>query len=90
MSDVTENKARNRFELETGGETAVAEYEREGDTIVFTHTVVPEEMQGHGLGSRLIKTALDMARVQGLSVVPRCAFVAAFIDEHPDYADLVA
>lgn len=90
MSDVTDNKAKNRFELETGSETAVAAYERDGDTIIFTHTVVPEEMQGNGLGSRLIKTALDTARVNGLSVVPQCAFVAAFIDEHPEYADLVA
>lgn len=89
MSDVTDNKAQSRFELETGGETAIAAYERDGDTMVFTHTVVPEEMEGHGLGSRLIKTALDTARIEGLSVVPQCAFVAAYIDAHPEYADLV-
>lgn len=89
MSDVMDNKAQCRFELETGGEIAIAEYERDGDSMVFTHTVVPEEMEGHGLGSRLIKTALDTARIEGLSVVPQCAFVAAYIDAHPEYADLV-
>lgn len=86
---VIDNKAESQFELETGGATAIAAYERKGDTIVFTHTVVPEEMQGHGLGSRLIKSALDSARVGGLSVVPQCGFVAEYIDEHPEYADLV-
>lgn len=90
MAGVIDNADESRFELETGGATAVAAYERAGDTITFTHTVVPEEMQGHGLGGQLIAAALHSARAQGLSVVPRCAFVAAYIDEHPDFADLVA
>lgn len=89
MPDVIDNSTQSRFELETGGATAIAAYERDGDAIVFTHTEVPEEMQGHGLGGRLIGAALTSARAQGLSVVPQCAFVAAYIDEHPDFADLV-
>lgn len=90
MAGVIDNAQESRFELETGGATATAAYERAGDTIIFTHTVVPEALQGHGLGSQLIAAALNSARAQGLSVVPQCTFVAAYIEEHPDYADLVA
>ncbi len=90
MAGVIDNANESRFELETGGATAIAAYARAGDTITFTHTVVPEEMQGHGLGSQLIAAALHSARAQGLSVVPQCGFVAAYIDEHPDFADLIA
>lgn len=90
MAGVVDNAQESRFELETDGATAIAAYERAGDTIVFTHTVVPEAMQGHGLGSQLIAAALNAARAEGLTVVPQCAFVAAYIEQHPVYADLVA
>lgn len=90
MTGVIDNAQENRFELQASGSTAIAAYARDGDTITFTHTVVPEAMQGHGLGSQLIAAALNSARAQGLSVVPQCEFVAAYIDAHPDYADLVA
>ena len=42
-----------------------------------------------GVGSRLIRAALDSARDQGLRVVPQCPFVRAFIERHPEYRDLV-
>lgn len=90
MTGVIDNAEESRFELQASGATAIAGYARDGDTITFTHTVVPEAMQGHGLGSQLIAAALNSARAQGLSVVPQCEFVAAYIDAHPDYADLIA
>jgi uncharacterized protein len=86
--DVRDNPAQHRFELETDGEIAVAAYRREGDTIVFTHTVVPEAMRGKGIGSRLIAGALAQVHGQGLKVVPDCPFVAAYLQQHPDAADL--
>ena len=57
--------------------------------IVFTHTLVPPEIEGRGVGSKLIRGALDSARDQGLRVVPQCPFVKAFIDRHPGYRDLL-
>ena len=89
-SEVIHNEAERRFEYAEGGGTAIASYRLEGDTISFTHTVVPEEMEGQGIGSRLVGTALDDARKRGLKVVPLCAFVKAYIDRHPEYRDLLA
>ncbi|RDE04839.1 GNAT family N-acetyltransferase [Sphingomonas aracearum] len=90
MPSVIDNRAEQQFTLEVSGETAVAAYQREGDVIVFTHTVVPPAIEGHGVGSKLIRGALDAARDQGLRVVPQCPFVAAYIQRHPEYADLLA
>lgn len=89
-SEVIHNEAEQRFELAQGGGTAVAAYRLEGDTISFTHTVVPEEMEGQGIGSRLVKTALDESRARGLKVVPLCYFVKGYIERHPEYQDLLA
>ncbi len=89
MQAVRDNRSEQEFTLEVDGETAVAAYQREEDMIVFTHTLVPPRLEGHGVGSRLIRGALDLARDQGLKVVPQCPFVRAFIEKHPAYRDLV-
>ena len=60
------------------------------ELIVFTHTEIGDEFEGQGLGSTLIRTALDAARERGLSVRPDCPFVRAYVARHPDaYLDLV-
>lgn len=88
---ISNNEAENRYEAILGSSrVGTAAYERSGDTITFTHTVVDPDAEGQGIGSTLIRYALDDARRQHLAVVPRCEFVAAFIQEHPDYQDLTA
>jgi predicted GNAT family acetyltransferase len=47
-------------------------------------------LRGRGLGERLIQEALDDVRSRGQQVVPRCWFVAEFIDAHPEYKELRA
>ena len=86
---VKHNEGDSRFEVEIDGSLAVSEYFRDGDRIVFTHTEVPDEFEGQGIGNALAKAALDYSRKQGLRVVPRCRFIASYIKRHPQYADLV-
>ena len=84
MSGVADIPDRQRYELATdGGGVAYAAYRREGGAIVFTHTIVPAEAQGHGVGTRLIEGALADARARGLNVVPECPFVTAYLEQHP-------
>jgi predicted GNAT family acetyltransferase len=75
-ADVTNNRAAGRYELVMDGETAFAAYRIEGRRIVFPHTVVPEALEGRGVGTRLVKAALADARAQGLEIVAQCSFVA--------------
>jgi len=57
---------------------------------VFTHTEIDDASEGRGLGSTLVRAALDDARRRGLSVRPDCPFVRAYVARHPDdYLDLV-
>jgi predicted GNAT family acetyltransferase len=57
--------------------------------IVFRSTIVDPQMRGHGIGSKLVKAALDDVRAQGLTVTAYCSFVERYFAEHPEYADLV-
>ena len=86
--DVTDNRAERRYELPTDTGPAIAAYQLDGDTITFTHTVVPEAAEGQGVGTRLIAGALADAHAHGLKVVPRCPFVRAYLERHPEAATL--
>jgi len=86
MIDVVNNRAVGRYETD-GGHIA---YTRDGDVVTMFHTEVDPELEGRGIGSELVRQALDDVRAQGLRVVPSCPFVAAYIEAHPAYADLVS
>ncbi|EJW10288.1 hypothetical protein A33M_0225 [Rhodovulum sp. PH10] len=87
---VRDNPQKSRYELEQDGATAAAHYRISGDVITFTHTEVPDALHGRGVGSKLVHGALENTRERKLKVVPRCSFVAAYIDRHREFADLVA
>jgi uncharacterized protein len=89
MSEVINNKARHRYELAVDGHVAATYYKLADGIITFIHTEVPPELGGKGVGSELIRGALDQVRTDGLKVIAQCPFVKAFIEKHADYADLL-
>ena len=92
MSAVEENPAQHRFELAIEGsqDVAAAYYRTRGDTIVLTHTIVPESFSGQGLGSQLAHGTFEAIRSSGRKAVLLCPFMAASYARHPEYADIVA
>jgi predicted GNAT family acetyltransferase len=87
---VRDNPAALRYELLSGDER-VGEilYRAEPGIIVLVHTEVAPSAEGQGLGSHLVRGALDDIRSRGLHAVPICPFVAAYIRHHPEQGDLV-
>ena len=86
---VEDNPAARRYQAQVGEYLAVAEYRLDGDTITFTHTKVPQELEGHGIANKLAYAALEHARARQLTVVPLCPFIASYIRRHQEYLDLV-
>lgn len=82
---VRHNAAERRFEAVVDGLRSVAEYEVEGDAVVFTHTLVPAELRGRGIAEKLVRTALDWARAEQRRIVPACSYVEAFVRRHPEF-----
>ena len=89
QSQVRNNRDESRYELEVDGATALAVYSVQDGRISFTHTEVPEALEGRGIGSALIAGALADVRGQGLRVVPICSFVRGYIERHPEFQDLL-
>jgi predicted GNAT family acetyltransferase len=87
----THNEPASRYELWVGDRLgSFLDYKRRNDLMILVHTETEPEMEGEGLGTRLVHDALEEIRAAGLTVKPYCPFVRAYIDEHPEYAALVA
>ena len=87
---VIHNAEKKRFEIQVDSYTAVLAYLLNGNIIVFTHTGVPPELEGRGIGSLLVKTGMQYAKEHNLKVTSLCWFVSGYIERHPEFQDLLA
>jgi uncharacterized protein len=91
MADtITDHSEAERFELAVDQAIAFVDYRRVGGVLVLTHAEVPAHLAGRGVGARLVGAVLELVRARGERVVPRCRFVARYIERHPEYRHLVA
>ena len=89
MTEVVNNPAQQRYELTVDGHLAATYYKMSQGIITFVHTEVPPELGGKGIGSKLIRGALDQVRAGGLKVIAECPFVKGFIEKNAPYQDLL-
>ncbi len=83
---MTDNPVASRFELTIDGHLAELVYRLNGQRLVLVHTEVPDALEGHGLGGRLVRAALDRAEAEDLTLVPQCPFARSWLERHPDAA----
>lgn len=89
-SDFHDNEERDRFELDVEGKTAFVSYRKTPDTITLVHTVVPPELGGKGVGSKLARATLDAVRAQRRKLTVECEFIRGHMSKHPEDNDLLA
>lgn len=87
---VVERPEENRFEAHVGGKLAgVIVYQERGGRVVATHTEVDKRYKGRGIGSQLVQGMVDLLRSDGRRLQPVCPFVSAWLERHPDQADVL-
>ncbi len=87
---VRHDQQQQRYVLEVNGnELGVASYQQDGERQIFTHTEVDPSLEGQGMGSKLIRESLNDARQRGKRIVPQCEFVAAYVNKHDEWSDIV-
>jgi predicted GNAT family acetyltransferase len=87
---VVRNDERSRYDIVVDDRVVGhTDFRVDGDRHVFVHTEIDPAYRGRDLAERLVTAALDDAREAGVRVVPSCPYVAQFIEQHPEYADLV-
>jgi predicted GNAT family acetyltransferase len=88
--EVSDNPGLHRYEARIGAIVAgFAVYRLEDGRTVFTHTIVGDDWEGHGVGSALARYAMDDVIAAGRQVTPICPFFVAYIARHPKYVEFV-
>ena len=87
---VTVTKESDKFTIAVDGNpvghTAYADQDNQR---VFPHTEVDDAFEGRGLATIVIGEALAQTKAEGFRIVPLCPTVAAYVEKHPEYADIV-
>lgn len=84
-----DNREAKQYEMPVDGQKARIEYIKAQQNIYLTHTEVPILLEGRGIGSTIVKKALQDIQRQDLTLVPLCPFVALYIKNHPAWKTLV-
>ncbi|WP_269512175.1 GNAT family N-acetyltransferase [Corynebacterium faecium] len=88
---VRKNETDGQYEILVGEEVAgFATYTDANGVRDLPHTVVDPKFRGQGLSKPLIQAALDDARADGMQVTPSCPAVERYIEQNPQYRDLLA
>ena len=83
------NEEKKCFQFEIDGHVPRIEYIQTKDEIYLTHTEVPKQLEGQGVGGALVAAALREVELLGKALVPLCPFVAMYIKRHPDWKRIV-
>ena len=86
---VIDNKDRGRFELDENGQTAFANYQRNGLHVVIPHVEAPPALRGTGTAARLMEGIVALARADGFTITPTCSYAAIWFRRHKDAADVL-
>lgn len=87
---VENNAAASRFEITSDGAVVGhLDYRTTGNTVDLTHAHTEPAMRGQGLAGQLVRGALDVITVEKMQVVATCPYVASWIEDHPEYQELL-
>lgn len=88
-ADIRDNAEAHRYELPVDDEVAVVIYNLSGQNLMITETLVPVALEGRGIASRMAKHVIADAGTRGLLILPVCPFFSAYLQKHPEHADVV-
>jgi predicted GNAT family acetyltransferase len=88
MTTITDNAAKQRYELIEQGQTAFADYRLAGNRLYIDYVFSPPALRGAGTAGRLMAGLAIDARRRSLKITPICGYAAAWLSRHPEYADL--
>ncbi|MDP3175559.1 MAG: GNAT family N-acetyltransferase [Phenylobacterium sp.] len=89
MSQLRNDTARSRYEMDEQGETSWADYRLQGERLYIDHVESPHSLRGTGAAGRLMGALAQDARERGLKITPICGYAAAWLRRNKDFADVV-
>ncbi len=60
----------------------------EDSSVLIQHTEVKKQLEGQGVGKKLVDAVVQFARKNGYKVIPQCPYANAVFKKTPEYADV--
>jgi predicted GNAT family acetyltransferase len=89
-TEVRDNAASRRFELDRNGQIVFANYDRRDSTLVIRHVEAPVPLRGTGAAGELMRGVAEIARAEGRTITPLCGYAWAWLRRHKEYHDLLS
>lgn len=90
MPTFTLQSANNRYQAVLDERVVgTLKYSMVGKKMVIERTETADDVRGQGIARRLTRFAFDDARTKGLIVDPKCSYAKRFVDQHPEYSDVL-
>jgi len=89
MNEIINDKQGSRFVITVDGLEVYELYAEDKGTIDLYSTYTPPKLRGRGLAADVVKAALEYAKEKKLKVIPTCWYVRKYMDEHPEYKELI-
>lgn len=83
------NESEKQFEFHLDDHVPRIEYIKTKNEIYLTHTEVPRQLEGQGVGFALVKKVLEEIETYNVSLIPLCPFVAVYMKRHPEWKRLL-
>jgi predicted GNAT family acetyltransferase len=87
----SEEGSKGRFAaMDNGTEAGYITYSKAGDTmLILDHTEVNDAYRGQGIGKIIVMHIVDVARRDGLKVLPLCPFAKSVFDRTEEIRDVL-
>ena len=89
MIEVIHDIAKQKFYAVIDDLESHLEYVKVNNVLNLIHTYVPNALRGKGIASKIVKVALTYAEENNLKIIPSCSYVAAYIQRHKEYEELL-
>jgi uncharacterized protein len=90
MSELRNNQAQSRYELDEQGLTSWADYAERDGRLYIQHVESPMPLRGTGAAGRLMAALAADARERGLKITPICGYAAAWLRRSHEFRDLLS
>ena len=89
MQIIHNGERKGFFTGSNGTEAEITYREKPNGTLVYNHTYVPAELRGKGVAGKLTRFAMEWAREHGRKVRATCPYIVSFLENHPEYEDIL-
>ncbi|MDP3739566.1 MAG: GNAT family N-acetyltransferase [Hyphomonadaceae bacterium] len=90
MSELRDNAAQSRYEIDVDGEIVFADYWRADGKLIINWVEAPPKLRGTGAAGKLMTLVAEQAKGEGVRIMPMCGYAAGWLRASKQYRDLIA